>query len=79
MYTTIQKWGNSNAVRLSKAIMNKAGLYENDNVELAVKDGNIVITPYKKHLTLRERAAGYSGTYETGEWDTGEPVGKEIW
>jgi len=79
VYTTIQKWGNSKAVRLPKAILKKAGLDENDSVELMVRDGNIIITPSNKHLTLRERLADYDGNNEPGEWDTGKAVGKEIW
>ncbi len=79
MYTTIQKWGNSRAVRLPKLILEKAGMAENDNVELMVRDGNIIITPTQKHLTLKERAADYNGTYEPREWDSGKPTGKEIW
>lgn len=79
MYTTIQKWGNSKAVRLPKAILEKAGLQETDSVELMVREGNIIITPANKHLTLRERLADYHGNYEPKEWDTGKPAGKEIW
>jgi antitoxin MazE len=79
VYTAIQKWGNSQAVRLPKIILEKAGLNENDQVELIVEDGKVIIVPAKKHLTLKERAAGYSGDYKPLEWDTGRPVGKEIW
>ncbi|MDP2871126.1 MAG: AbrB/MazE/SpoVT family DNA-binding domain-containing protein [Bacillota bacterium] len=79
MYTTIQKWGNSQAVRLPKAALEKAGLQENDRVEIIVHDGNLLIVPTKKHLTLRERAAGYLGDYRPLEWDTGKPAGKEVW
>jgi antitoxin MazE len=79
VFTTIQKWGNSQAVRLPKAILEKAGLNENDNVELMVKEGNIIVSPCNKHLTLKERFADYQGNYEPNEWDTGRPVGKEIW
>jgi antitoxin MazE len=79
MYTTIQKWGSSRAVRLPQAIIEKAGLEEKDQVELVVKEGNIMIIPVKKHLTLRERAANYHKTYNPSEWDTGKPTGKEIW
>jgi hypothetical protein len=32
MFTTIQKWGNSQAVRLPKAVLEKASLKENDAV-----------------------------------------------
>lgn len=79
VYTTVQKWGNSKAVRLPRGILEKAGLDENDKVELMLQDGNIVIVPCKKHMTLKERAADYAGHYSPKEWDTGKPVGKEIW
>ncbi len=79
MYTTVQKWGNSKAVRLPRGILDKAGLDVNDRVELMLQDGNIVIVPCKKHLPLKKRAADYYGQYNPEEWDTGKPVGKEIW
>jgi len=34
MYTKVQKWGNSKAVRLPKYIVEEAGIKENDRVEL---------------------------------------------
>jgi antitoxin MazE len=78
MFTTIQKWGNSQAVRLPKAILEKASLKENDKVEITVKDGNLIITPVKKHVTLQERIAEFQGDYLCSEWDTGKPTGKEV-
>ena len=32
----------------------------------------------RRHLTTAERLKGYSGDYKTEEWDTGKPVGKEV-
>ncbi len=78
MYTTIQKWGNSQAVRLPKAILERASLKENDKVEIKVQNGNLVIIPVKKHLTLKERISEYQGDYHCSEWDTGKPTGKEV-
>lgn len=78
MYTTIQKWGNSQAVRLPKAILEMAQLNENDKVEIKVKDGNLIIIPVKKHRTLQERIAEYNGDYKCSEWDMGKPQGKEV-
>jgi len=79
MQTRVQKWGNSKAVRLPKAIVEEAGFKEDDQVELFVRDGNIVIAPSKKHLKLEDRVAEYDGQYSPGEWETGEPEGDEIW
>jgi DNA-damage-inducible protein J len=31
-----------------------------------------------RRLTTAERLAGYQGGYEAKEWDTGGPVGKEV-
>lgn len=77
MYTTIQKWGNSQAIRLPKSILEMVKLHENDKVEIKVQDGNLVIVPIKKHKTLEERIAGYKGDYTCSEWDTGKSTGKE--
>jgi len=78
MYTTVQKWGNSQAVRLPKAILEMAKIRENDKVEIKVQDGNLIIIPVKKHKTLEERIAEYKGNYSCSEWDTGKIVGKEV-
>lgn len=79
MYTKVQKWGNSKAVRLPKYIVEEAGIKENDRVELHVHDGNIVIVPGKKHVKLKDRVAEYDGRYRPGEWDTENPEGDEVW
>ncbi len=78
MYTTIQKWGNSQAVRLPRAILEMAEIHENDRVKIKVENGMIIINPVKKHKTLEERLAGYKGDYQCSEWNTGKPLGKEV-
>ena len=79
VYTTIQKWGNSQAVRIPKSILEKAKLQESDQVELRVQEGNVIIIPVGKRKSLAERIAEYEGDYVCQEWDTEKPVGKEIW
>lgn len=78
MYTTIQKWGNSNAIRLPKAILEMAELNENDKVELKVQDGNLIIIPVKKHISLADRIAEYEEGYICEEWNIGDSTGKEV-
>ncbi len=78
MYTTIQKWGNSQAVRLPKALLEMTNMKESDKVKITVQDGNLLITPVKKHKTLEDRIAEYKGDYKCSEWDIGKPVGKEV-
>jgi antitoxin MazE len=77
MEGTIQKWGNSNAVRLPKTILNTANLKENDKVEIVMRQDEIVIRKAQKtHKTWAERFEGYTGTYEAGEFDM-SAVGEE--
>ncbi len=78
MLTTIQKWGNSKAIRLPKKILELVNLGENDKVELRISDGNIVIVPLKKHRPLADRIAEYNGEYNCQEWKTGKPTGNEV-
>ncbi|MDR5588269.1 AbrB/MazE/SpoVT family DNA-binding domain-containing protein [Clostridium aquiflavi] len=81
MYANIQRWGNSNALRLPKAILESAFLKENDRVEVIASEDQIIIKKVKtiKHKTLAERLKNFNSEYEAEEWDTGKIAGREIW
>jgi antitoxin component of RelBE/YafQ-DinJ toxin-antitoxin module len=32
----------------------------------------------RRHIPLKERLKDHNGDYKTEEWDTGEPVGREV-
>jgi len=78
MYTQIKKWGNSNAVRIPKDLLDTLVLKENDKIEIRIEDNKLIIEPLYKHRTLEERLAEYDGEYNYGEWDTGRPKGNEV-
>ena len=79
MYATIQKWGNSQAIRLPKGILEVADLRENDKVEINTgKDCIVIRRANRRHKTLEERLAGFEGEYKCNEWDTGKPQGSEV-
>jgi antitoxin MazE len=52
MAVKIQKWGNSLGVRIPKAVIEKADLRENSEVNVESKNGMIVIFPAKKRYSL---------------------------
>ena len=83
MLTTIQKWGNSQGVRLPKTILDELLLQEYDQVEIVAENSSIVIRKAtRKHRakkSLEELFANYTGNYKCEEWDTGKPIGKEVW
>jgi antitoxin MazE len=76
MEATIQKWGNSNAIRLPKTILNTVNIKENDKVQIALRQDEIVIRKVKAHKTWAERFEGYTETHESVEFDA-SAVGKE--
>jgi len=82
MHTKIQKWGNSQGLRLAKNVLEDADLGVGDEVDVAVRDGIIVVSPAKKirgRYRLEDLVARIPKDYHAGEVDWGEPVGKEKW
>ena len=82
MQTTIQKWGNSQGIRIPKAFLDALGMAENDPVELCRLDDNIVIRKARqeeKELTLDDIFGDYEGNEKIEEFDWGSPVGREVW
>ncbi len=82
MLTKIQKWGNSQGIRLAKTLLADAQLGVGDEVDISVKDGFIIVTPAKRirgRYNLQDLVARIPENYQAGEVDWGEPVGKEVW
>ncbi|MBQ7796863.1 MAG: AbrB/MazE/SpoVT family DNA-binding domain-containing protein [Lachnospiraceae bacterium] len=80
MQTQVKTWGNSQGVRLSKEVLQEAGITLNETLNISVSDGVILLTKTFKHRTLEERAAEYNGELSLdGEYDWGNPVGREAW
>ena len=80
MQTKIKKWGNSLALRIPKSFALTANLRHNELVDLSIDKEKLVITPLGgKEYSLDELLEAVSESNLHGEFDTGVPVGKEIW
>jgi antitoxin MazE len=82
MFAKIKKWGNSQGLRLTKSLLDDAHIDVGDEVDISVKDGNIIVSPAKRirgRHNLKDLVARIPKNYETNEVDWGEPVGKEAW
>ena len=80
MQTQVKAWGNSQGIRLPKEILNSAGIMLNEFLDVTVSDGVITLAKSFRHKTLEERAAEYAGNLMLdGEFDWGDPVGREVW
>ncbi|MEE0956014.1 MAG: AbrB/MazE/SpoVT family DNA-binding domain-containing protein [Eubacterium sp.] len=80
MQTQVKTWGNSQGIRISKEILQEAHISVDDILNIEVRDGAILLSKAFRHRTLEERAAEYGGKLGLdGEFDFGEPTGREVW
>ncbi|MBL0177470.1 MAG: AbrB/MazE/SpoVT family DNA-binding domain-containing protein [Ignavibacteria bacterium] len=82
MVTKIQKWGNSQGLRLPKQILTEAQLMVGDDVDVSTSDGLIIITaakPVRVRRSLQDLISKIPKGYRPTETDWGTPVGNEVW
>jgi len=78
METRISKWGNSRAVRVSREVLDRAGIDPDEPVTLSAEAGRIVITPAKRKPLLAELLAQMKPDDDFSAVDYGAPVGREV-
>ena len=78
MQSQVKKWGNSASVRIPAAILDAAHVSIDQNVDIRVEDGRIVIEPLRKPVTLESLLAQVTPDNLHGEIDFGASVGREI-
>lgn len=82
MTTKVQKWGNSQGLRIARHVLEEAKIDIGDDVNVVVRDGQIVISPVRRthgKLDLKELVSRIPHSYKAGEMDWGKPAGKEVW
>ena len=81
MTTTIQKWGNSQGVRIPKILLDSINWSENEEVSINIEEDKLVIEKAKtqNRKNIKELFKDYKGEYKPEEIDWGEPKGEEIW
>ncbi len=81
MTATVQKWGNSLAVRLPKHLADEAKLGAGSHVEIQRTRQGLLLKPARKrpHYTLKQLLAQCKGKTPPPEVDWGRPEGSEAW
>ena len=79
LVTKVQKWGNSQGLRLSKHVLDLADIAIGDDVQIIVGDGQITVKKAGSKYDLAELVARIPKRYKAREVDFGPPVGKEEW
>ena len=78
MKTTAQKWGNSLAVRVPKGMAQQAGLKVNDDLDIVVKKGALILKPHLRRVYRLEDLLKRMTTQNVhDEIGFGGPVGHE--
>lgn len=84
METSIQKWGNSQGVRIARNLLKDANVAVGDVVSITAKANSIIIRKEKpkakrKNFTLAELVKQIPPGYKPSEYDWGKPMGREVW
>ena len=82
MVTKVQKWGNSQGLRISKRMLEDVNISVGEEVDVVVREGAIVINPVRRvrgKCCLRDLVNRIPKNHMPEEVDWGPPVGKETW
>ena len=82
MVSTVSKWGKLQGIRISKKLLQSAGLNLNDTVEIKVQKNIFIIKPTAK-TTAKKKLDWYLEGYDdqSDRYDRGvsdEPMGREL-
>ncbi len=76
---TIQKWGNSQGIRIPKSILKAVNWKADEELSVFTENDKIIIEPKKKRKNIVELFENFYGEYKPVEMEWGDPVGEEIW
>ena len=89
MESRLQKWGNSDGVRIPKAFLQSLNLKTNDKIIIEQVDDKIIIEQVddkiiiskstKDKISLKELFDEYHGKNIAKEFEWDDAVGREIW
>lgn len=76
---TLQRWGNSLALRIPSSVARSVGFQVGQPVEVSVHDSTVVVTPIgEPRLTLSQKLALFDPERHGGEAMAVKPVGREV-
>lgn len=80
MHISIQKWGNSLALRIPHLLAKEAHLRQGETAEIRLSQGRLVLIPTaRKQWTLKGLLSGIKKQNLHPEIQVQGPVGREAW
>lgn len=77
---SIKKWGNNLGVRLPAKVATEAKLHIDQQVEIRVEKGSVIISPVSnENLTLEQRLKQFDPDRHGGEAMASKHIGAEKW
>jgi len=80
--TRVQKWGNSQGIRISRELLAQADIDVGEAVQVSADGGRLVVTParlVRGGVSLEELVGRIPRDYRPGEIEWGPPAGGEVW
>lgn len=75
----VKQWGNNNAIRLPKSVLEAIEVEKDDELNVEIVNHSIALTKAEKKLTFQELFKVYDGEKFTAELQSLSPVGNEKW
>ena len=83
MELSIQKWGNSAAVRLPTTVLSQLGVMLGDKLSAEMQPEGLVLRAARKRYALADLMAqcdlNAAPPEDLADWETAKPVGNELW
>ena len=82
MLSKIQKWGNSQGIRIPKNLLENSNIKIGEEVDISFEEGKIIVEPTHKtrgKYRIRDLASKMPIEYLPEEENWGIPVGREEW
>ena len=81
--TTIQKWGNSQGIRIPKHLLDSLKWSQGEKIVMRAhaQDNRLVVeqAPKTQCKTIQKLFEDFNGDYIPCEMDWGKPEGREVW
>jgi len=82
MLTKVQKWGNSQGIRIPKSLLEDSQLKVGEDVDISAQEGKIIVEAANKirgKYKIEDLVSQMPDEYKPEAVDWGPPVGREVW
>ena len=82
MLSKVQKWGNSQGIRIPKKILENSHIKIGEEVDITLQDGKIIVQSTNRvhgRYKIKDLVSKMPVDYKVTEENWGAPTGQEVW